>query len=267
MPRRAQPGARRRDAGDRTGLTGVRAVLFDAGATLLHPDPPVEEVYARELSRDGARFSASAVSEALGDSWLEVQGAGASDRYGGVTGEPEFWRRFLAGVRRRLDGGSVSEEAFARLAAHFRDPASWAVYGDVAATLDRLAAEGLVLAVVSNWDSQLPGLLADLELAPRFGAILVSAIEETGKPDPEIFRRACARLGVAVSEALHVGDSPREDYEAARAAGLRALLLDRAGRHGGAPDRIASLAEVPARLGLDDREAAPGRASAILRRV
>jgi putative hydrolase of the HAD superfamily len=207
------------------------------------------------------------VSEVLGDSWLEVQRATVSDRYGGVTGEPEFWRRFLAGVRRRLDGGRVSEETFARLAAHFRDPASWAVYDDVAATLDRLAAEGLPLAIVSNWDSQLPGLLTDLELAPRFDAILVSAIEETGKPDPEIFRRACARLGVPASEALHIGDSPREDYEAARSAGLQALLLDRAGRHGGAPDRIASLSELPARMGLADREAAPGRSSAILPRV
>jgi putative hydrolase of the HAD superfamily len=184
-----------------------------------------------------------------------------------VTGEPEFWRRFLSGVRRRLDGGAVSEDAFERLATHFRDPASWAVYDDVVATLDRLAGEGLPLAIVSNWDSQLPRLLADLALAPRFAAVLVSAIEETGKPDPEIFRRACARLGVSPSEALHVGDSPREDYEAARAAGLHALLLDRTGRHGGVPDRIASLAELPARIGLPDRPAAPGPASAILRRV
>ena len=184
-----------------------------------------------------------------------------------MTGEPEFWRRFLAGVRRRIDGGRVSEDAFARLSAHFRSTASWAVYDDVVATLDRLAAEGLPLAVVSNWDSQLPGLLADLGLAARFDALLVSAIEETGKPDPEIFRRACERVGVAPAEALHVGDSPREDYEAARRAGLQALLLDRDGRHDGAPDRIASLAEVPARLGLTDRAGPANASSAILRRA
>jgi hypothetical protein len=42
-----------------------------------------------------------------------------------------------------------------------------------------------------------------------------------------------------------VGDSLRDDYDGARAAGLRALLLDRNGQHREIPDRIASLAEIP----------------------
>jgi len=33
----------------------IRAVCFDAGATLLHPDPPVEEIYGRVFREDGAR--------------------------------------------------------------------------------------------------------------------------------------------------------------------------------------------------------------------
>ena len=144
----------------------------------------------------------------------------------------------------------MSPEAFARLAAHFRRPASWTVFADVPATLDGLAGAGIRLAVVSNWDSHLPALLEGLDLAGRFDAVLVSAVEETGKPDPEIFRRACTRLGVAAAEALHVGDSLAEDYEGARAAGLRAILLDRAGRHGGVPDRIERLDELLARLDL-----------------
>ena len=35
----------------------IRAVLFDAGATLVHPDPPVEAIYAREFATDGVRFT------------------------------------------------------------------------------------------------------------------------------------------------------------------------------------------------------------------
>jgi putative hydrolase of the HAD superfamily len=104
--------------------------------------------------------------------------------------------------------------------------------------------------VVSNWDSHLPRLLSDLGLSSRFEAILASAVEQTGKPDPEIFRRACARLTVGPEQALHVGDSPREDYEGAIGAGLSALLLDRAGRHEGAPNRVRRLTEVADRLGL-----------------
>ena len=230
----------------------IRAVLFDAGATLLHPSPPVEEVYAREFSTDGARFSREELDRALARAWEEVHSESESNpnRYGGVRGEAEFWRLFLNRVRGRLDGGVVSEEAFARLASHFRDPRAWAVYPDVPGALDELAGRGLALGIVSNWDSHLPRLLDALELSSRFAAIAVSAIEETGKPDAEIFLRACARLEVAPSDALHVGDSRREDYEGARAAGLEALLLDREGRHGdlGENERIRSLAEIPSRL-------------------
>jgi len=210
----------------------------------------VEEVYARELAADGARFTAEDLAAALSRAWADVRAKAAGDRYGGVSGEPQFWRAFLDAVRASLDGRPVSAEAFGRLASHFRDPAAWAVYPDVPSTLDRLERAGFSLAVVSNWDSHLPALLADLGLAGRFQAVLVSAIERIGKPEPEIFRRACQRLAVEPAAALHVGDSPREDYEGARRAGLEALLLDRSGRYEATADRIGSLAEVADRLGL-----------------
>jgi putative hydrolase of the HAD superfamily len=226
----------------------IRAVFFDAGATLLHPQPPVEEVYAREFAQDGARFSNENFARALTRAWEEVQAEAAADRYGGVNGEQKFWFRFLNRVRRVLDGGAVSPEAFARLATHFRDPGSWEVYEDVLPALDGLGQRGLPLAIVSNWDSYLPTLLEALGLHGRFRTISVSAIEEVGKPDPEIFLRTCRRMDVEPAHVLHVGDSLAEDYQAARAAGLSALLLDRTGRHPSMPDRIASLAELTARL-------------------
>ncbi len=224
----------------------LRAVFFDAGATLLHPHPPVEEVYAREFAEDGARFRFEDFARALSRAWQEVHAESAADRYGGVSGESAFWHRFLNRVRRDLDGGSVSAEVFARLATHFRDPGSWAVYEDVLPALDALAARGLPLAVVSNWDSYLPTLLEALGLHARFRAVSVSAIERIGKPDPEIFRITCRRMDVAPEQVLHVGDSLAEDYEAARSAGLSAVLLDRTGRHPAVPDRIASLSELAA---------------------
>jgi putative hydrolase of the HAD superfamily len=227
----------------------IQAVFFDAGATLLHPDPPVEEIYAREFAKEGAPFAPEDFARALTRTWEEVHSQPPADRYGGISGEAEFWSRFLNRVRSFLDGGSVSPEAFARLATHFRDPASWAIYDDVIPALETLAARGLALAVVSNWDSYLPTLLQSLGLADRFRRISVSAIEQTGKPAPEIFLRTCERLNVAPEQVLHIGDSLAEDYEGARAAGLSSLLLDRAGRHPGFADRIESLTEISARLG------------------
>ena len=226
----------------------IRAVCFDAGATLLHPDPPVEEVYGRVFREDGARIETDALREALGRAWARIQAEPAGDRYGGVSGEEAFWRTFLSGIRAELDGGAVSDAAFGRLAAHFRDPGSWVVYGDVLPALEDLTTRGLALAVISNWDSHLPRLLEAMRLTPFFRVISVSAIEATGKPSPEIFRRTCRRLGVEPEEALHVGDSLRDDVEGARAAGLSALLLDRDDRHTGTPDRITTLLDIPRRL-------------------
>lgn len=208
----------------------------------------MEAVYAREFAFDGVSFTEESLSHALTRAWEDVHALPPGDRYGGIRGEEEFWRLFLNRVRRYLDGGVVSAESFGRLAAHFRDSRSWAIYEDVPGTLDDLERRGILLAVVSNWDSHLPDLLEGLGLARRFRAVLVSAIEETGKPDPEIFRRACARVGVALEESLHVGDSLREDYEGAQEAGLSALLLDREGRHRGTAGRIESLSEIPSRL-------------------
>ena len=228
----------------------IRAVLFDAGATLIHPSPPVEEIYGRELAADGARFSREELDSALARVWEEVHAEAKANRYGGVRGEGAFWGLFVNRVRFRLDGGSVSSACFDRLGTHFRDASSWALYPEVTEALDGLDRRGLLLGIVSNWDSNLPKLLAALGLARRFREVAVSAIEETGKPDPEIFRRVCARLDLSPADCLHVGDSRREDFEGARAEGLRALLLDREGRHVDVAreDRIWSLTEIEDRL-------------------
>jgi putative hydrolase of the HAD superfamily len=210
----------------------------------VHPDPPVEQVYGRELAADGCPVTPEELNQALLLAWEAVRSEADPNRYGGVRGEGAFWRAFLDRVRGRLDGGRVSADAFERLSRHFRDPASWAVYPDVEVTLDTLSRRGFTLAVVSNWDSHLPRLLDALGLARRFATLAVSAIEETGKPGSEIFHRACGRAGVAPSEALHVGDSLAEDYEGARAAGLAALLLDRQDHHPEVVDRIRSLDEL-----------------------
>jgi putative hydrolase of the HAD superfamily len=223
----------------------ISAVFFDAGATLLHPDPPVEEVYARAFSGGGSRFTSDEVRDALAATWVAVQSEEkGGDRYGGVRGEAEFWRAFLTRVRGLLDGGVVSPEEFETLALHFRRREAWRVYPDVFPILERLTAEGVALAVVSNWDSFLPRLLDGHGLTRFFRTVSVSAIEGTGKPEAEIFRRTCARLAVAPGAVLHVGDSPRDDYEGARGAGLRAVLLDRDDRHPHVAERIRSLAEI-----------------------
>jgi putative hydrolase of the HAD superfamily len=50
------------------------------------------------------------------------------------------------------------------------------------------------------------------------------------KPAAAIFHDACARLGIAPENVLHVGDDPMLDVVGARAAGLRTAWLNRNGK-------------------------------------
>ena len=67
------------------------------------------------------------------------------------------------------------------------------------------------------------GKISHLGLAPAFDTILISGAEGVKKPDPQIFLRAVARLGVDPAEAVHVGDNPVADVGGAKTAGLRAI--------------------------------------------
>jgi putative hydrolase of the HAD superfamily len=81
--------------------------------------------------------------------------------------------------------------------------------------------------VVSNWDCSLHDVLVAAELRPRVDGVVTSAETGAAKPDPAIFARALELAGVSAAEALHVGDSPREDVEGARSAGIEAVLVVR----------------------------------------
>ena len=107
------------------------------------------------------------------------------------------------------------------------------------AALAELRELGLRLVCVSNWDVSLTEVLERCDLATALDGVVSSAEAGARKPDPAIFGPALEIAGCSAEQALHVGDTVEEDVEGARAAGIRALHLDR----GGEGD-IASLAEI-----------------------
>jgi HAD superfamily hydrolase (TIGR01549 family) len=114
-----------------------------------------------------------------------------------------------------------------------------------AAALAALRARGFRVGVVSNADGRVAALLEAAGLAPHLETIVDSHLEGVEKPDPEIFRRALARLGVAAHRTAYVGDIFAIDVLGARAAGLSAILIDETGAYADAEcPRIASLAEL-----------------------
>lgn len=123
---------------------------------------------------------------------------------------------------------------------------------DVVPTL-RALRKRHTLALVSNFDHPpyVRRLLARLDLACHFDAILISGDLRIDKPDPRIFSRALDAVGCAPEEALFVGDSLDADIAGAEAVGCRAVLIDMRGRH---PDhdgeRITSLGELLPLVGV-----------------
>ncbi|TAM46677.1 MAG: HAD family hydrolase [Acidobacteria bacterium] len=208
------------------------AVLFDVGGTLIECRPGAAQVYADALSRWGPPVTAAEVAPVFAEVWSELTQAHPRglDRYHQVKGsEREWWGEFLRRVLARLGCAAPWEPVLAELMDAFAQPALWHVFPEVPEVLERLAGRGLGLAAVSNWDSRLPALLERLGLAGFFRAVLVSSLEGVEKPGPEIFRRAAERLGVDAKRCVHVGDSPLEDVRGAESAGMRAVLVDRAG--------------------------------------
>ncbi len=102
--------------------------------------------------------------------------------------------------------------------------------------------------MVSNWDCSLPEWLGPPGLLELVDGVVSSAEVGAAKPDPAPFARGLELAGVAPEDALHVGDSLENDVAGARAAGVRAVLVDRAGAAPPGVEAVRSLAEVPSLL-------------------
>jgi HAD superfamily hydrolase (TIGR01509 family) len=94
--------------------------------------------------------------------------------------------------------------------------------------LDAARAAGLRLGLFSDYPPH--AKLAAMDLADRFDAVRWAQEPAIGvfKPDPRGLLATLEALGVAPREACYVGDRPEVDGEAARRAGMRAIILGRA---------------------------------------
>jgi putative hydrolase of the HAD superfamily len=132
---------------------------------------------------------------------------------------------------------------------------AWTVFDDVEETLDALHAAGLRTAVLTNGTrDQQNAKIEAIGLAGRLGPVFTAEELGVAKPHPQAFLRVCQQLAVAPEDTLYVGDDHEVDVLGARAAGLRAVHLDRTAT--GPLDegaRITSLRELATHL-LDDLE-------------
>lgn len=222
--------------------TNGRAVLFDAGNTLVYADPwrmagifteagwPVggAEVRAAELA------ARRRLHEAIRD--------------GQVGTEPEVWREYFSSL---FEGAGVPPEGRAEVGRRIREVhATDHLWTHVAEgtdeALEALAGLGYRLAVISNADGRMEELLVRVGLRRHFEFVLDSEVMGVEKPDPAIFREGCRLLGLPPAACLYVGDLYPVDYLGATGAGLDAVLLDPLGLHEGRAPRVGTLGELAA---------------------
>jgi putative hydrolase of the HAD superfamily len=221
----------------------VRAVFFDAVGTLIHPDPPAPAVYAAVGRRFGSRLDDDAIAARFRAAF---QAEEVFDYQNGLrtseAREVERWRRIVATV---LDDVTDAETCFQELFAHFSRPDAWRCDPDAAATLAELAARGYRLGLASNYDERLRSVHAGLPALGPAQHLVISSEVGWRKPAAGFFAALCRVAGLAPGQIALVGDDRDNDYDGARAAGLRAVLFDPRGREA-TPDtaRVARLREL-----------------------
>lgn len=125
------------------------------------------------------------------------------------------------------------------------------LYPTVAETLDRLHANGLSMACITNKSEQFSvPLLRSLGVLDYFGVVISGDSVGAKKPDPEPLLAATRRLGFRPEQTLMVGDS-MHDVRAARAAAMPVVGVSYGYNHGrpideAEPDAVIDrMAELP----------------------
>lgn len=240
-----------------TGLSQrsrLRAVLLDIDDTLVDTRyafhralAHVVETWLPHLDPEAAR---RAVRHWIGDP------RGHFRRY--IDGKLDFFtqrRLRVDDLHATFAGPTLDDDAWDRWQGGYEAAfqAAWRPTADAVALLDLLVAEGLILGSVTNGETgyQL-GKLGAVGLSGRLATVVGVDVLGRGKPDPEVFRLACDRLGVSVAETAHIGDELDVDARGARDAGLVGIWLDRHGSGLTPPDVPVArgLADVPGLLGL-----------------
>lgn len=226
-------------------LGGARACIFDAGGTLVHPDWPRLSRIAEEAG--GRAFESAEMGRAFGE-MLRAVGV-EMQREGFVLPEemkrPHWVFRRMYGAL-GLDDATCSD-VIERLGAAHAERHLWCgLDPEAPRVVEELKRQGLKVAVISNTeDGRLIDSLAAAGISESFDLLIDSHLVGHRKPDAAIFRLALERLGVEAGEAAYVGDSYAHDALAARACGLRGILLDPLELH---PEsicpRIRSLSEL-----------------------
>jgi putative hydrolase of the HAD superfamily len=230
-------------------MSRIKVLFFDAAGTLFHVRGSVAEVYLAHAEPFGVTRTPEliqAINEAFTRAFRDAPPPlfAATDPAELKQCERLWWFDIVHNVFYRVGMFEGFDDYFDTVYQAFAGPQHWVLYPDTLAALKRLKDDGFELGIISNFDTRLFTVLKGLGLTELFDTVTISSLARAAKPATQIFRLALEKHAVDAEEALHVGDSVKEDLEGARAAKLEALLVDRELDRTDLP-RIKSLEELP----------------------
>jgi putative hydrolase of the HAD superfamily len=223
----------------------LRAVLFDVDFTIAKPGPELgPDGYRRLGERFGLQLDPSRYAEAREKAVEGIR------RHPELEHDEEIWVAFTERIIRGMGGDSDSaHDCAVAMTEAWEHAEHFELYEDALPVFQELRRHGLKLGLVSNTGRDLNEFVAHHRL--EVDAVLGSRAFGRTKPHPTIFQAVLERLDVAPADAAMVGDSPEDDVDGARAAGIEVVfLLDREDRYPDEPDRLPDLYALPAALGL-----------------
>ncbi len=216
-----------------SGLSKQPNVIFlDAVGTLFGVKGSVGEIYADVARRFGVEVSATALNRAFFQSFRAAGLPAFANLSPADVQAREFawWLAIVTATFKQVEAlhQFVDFDAFfAALYQHFATAEPWVVYPDVQPALQRWQQLGVTLGILSNFDSRLYSVLHALDLAKFFASVTLSTEAGAAKPDAKIFAIALQKHHCSPDAAWHIGDSFDEDYQAAKAVGMRGIWLRR----------------------------------------
>jgi putative hydrolase of the HAD superfamily len=210
----------------------TKVIFLDAAGTLFDVRGSVGEVYGKFARSWGITVSNEDLNTAFFQSFASASPMAFPGIEAAKISELEFeWWQAVAAKAFEISGVfhlfSDFPKFFVELYAHFATAEPWFVYPDVFPALNKWQQQGIELAVVSNFDSRIYAVLKALNLAEYFTSVTISTEVGAAKPDSQIFTAALQKHNGIAEDGLHIGDSFKADYCGAKAAGLKAIWLNR----------------------------------------
>ena len=225
----------------------IRAVLFDLGGTLVKT-ADVPQIFSRILETYGIEVSPSEAlkTHKANEKEFDVD-------IGQIELGEAFWSKWNLKILEALGITEKADFLAKKIDELWWNYAEPEFYPDVMKTLNQLKAMNVKTGIVTNrLRKDFEQILRKLDATDCFDVIVGIDTCKRAKPDKEIFIYAVEKLQVKPEATIFIGDSVEKDYEGARRAGLKPLLIDRENKSDRNFETITSLSEVLLRLGKDE---------------